>query len=166
MNARSMKRSAARSRGASRSAKRANAFTRAMGRARRGGQEDDVEMGLPEQRRQDDEEMRINQLSDAEEGRSSSPPNMPGDPDSRVSLMEQGKAYKSSGDKYYDPNAYEKVGGKRRRSKKYYKEKASKTRKGKKDFVTHKGDKYYNRKGHRQTKRKKSKGLFEQLFGL
>ena len=31
----------------------------------------------------------------------------------------------------------------------------SKTRKGRKDFVTHKGDKYYNRKGHRQQKNKK-----------
>jgi len=54
-----------------------------------------------------------------------------------------------------------------RGGKKFYKGKASKTRKGRKDFVTHKGDKYFNRKGHRQTKRQgKSKSLFDQLFGL
>jgi hypothetical protein len=51
----------------------------------------------------------------------------------------------------------EKVGGKRRRgtkSKKHYKKGAmSKTRKGRKDFVTHKGDKYFHRRGHRQTTR-------------
>ena len=29
---------------------------------------------------------------------------------------------------------------------------ASKTRKGRKDFITHKGDKYYNADGHRQSK--------------
>ena len=29
------------------------------------------------------------------------------------------------------------------------------TRKGRKDFVTHKGDKYYHRKGHRETKNRK-----------
>ena len=34
---------------------------------------------------------------------------------------------------------------------------ASKTRKGRKDFVTHKGDKYYNRKGHRQSRNAKGK---------
>jgi hypothetical protein len=165
--ARSMKRSASMRRAASRSAARGKAKSRARGRARRGGVEDDIEMGVKEQRRQDAEEEKRNELSYAEEGRSSSPPNMPGDPDSRVNLMEQGRAFKK-GDDYYDPNAYEKVGGKkRRRSKKFYKGKASKTRKGRKDFVTHKGDKYFNRKGHRQTKRQgKSKGLFEQLFGL
>jgi hypothetical protein len=51
----------------------------------------------------------------------------------------------------------EKAGGKRRRgnkSKKHYKKGAmSKTRKGRKDFVTHKGDKYFHRRGHRQTTR-------------
>lgn len=166
--ARSMKRSASMGRAASRSAARGKAKSRARGRARRGGVEDDIEMGVKEQRRQDAEEEKRNELSYAEEGRSSSPPNMPGDPDSRVNLMEQGRAFKK-GDDYYDPNAYEMVGGKRRRrkSKKFYKGKASKTRKGRKDFVTHKGDKYFHRKGHRQTKRQgKSKGLFEQLFGL
>ena len=30
------------------------------------------------------------------------------------------------------------------------KDNASRTRKGRKDFVTHKGDKYYNRRRHRQ----------------
>jgi hypothetical protein len=34
---------------------------------------------------------------------------------------------------------------------------ASKSRKGKKDFVTHKGDKYYNKKGHRQSRNAKGK---------
>ena len=31
----------------------------------------------------------------------------------------------------------------------------SKTRKGRLDFVTHKGDKFFNRKGHRQSKNRK-----------
>jgi|DEB0MinimDraft_10_1074344.scaffolds.fasta_scaffold06746_1 hypothetical protein len=163
--ARSMKRSASMGRAASRSAARGKAKARAMGRAKRGG-EDDIEMGREEQKRQDAEEMKRNDLSFAEEGRSRSPPIMQGDPDSRVDLMEKGRAFKK-GDDYYDPKAYLNVGGKRRRSKKFYKGKASKTRKGRKDFVTHKGDKYFHRKGHRQTKRQgKSKGLFEQLFGL
>jgi hypothetical protein len=35
--------------------------------------------------------------------------------------------------------------------------KKSKTRKGRKDFVTHKGNKYYNRKGKRQTKNRKGR---------
>lgn len=136
------------------------------GRARRGG-EDDIEMGITEQERQDAEEMKRNELSFAEEGRSPSPPNMPGHPDGRMDLMEKGRAFKKGEDNYYDPDAYKMVGGKRRRSKKFYKGKASKTRKGRKDFVTHKGDKYFHRKGQRQTKRQgKSKGLFEQLFGL
>jgi hypothetical protein len=159
--ARSMKRSASMGRSASRSAAKGKAKARARGRARRGGLEDDIEMGRQEQKRQNEEEKKRNELSYAEEGRSYSPPNMPGDPDSRVSLMEEGKAFKK-GEDYYNPDAYEKVGGKRRRSKKFYKGKASKTRKGRKDFVTHKGDKYFHRKGHRQTKRQgKSKGLFK-----
>ena len=38
-----------------------------------------------------------------------------------------------------------------RRSRKHpHKGQRSRTRKGRKDFVTHKGDKYYNRRGHRQ----------------
>ncbi len=39
--------------------------------------------------------------------------------------------------------------------KKYRKGSASKTRRGKKNFVTHKGSKKYNRKGHRQSKNKR-----------
>lgn len=67
---------------------------------------------------------------------------------------------------------HEQAGGKRRRgnkSKKHYKKGAmSKTRKGRKDFVTHKGDKDYHRRGHRQSKRqgKKSKSLLARIFGL
>lgn len=66
----------------------------------------------------------------------------------------------------------EQAGGKRRRgnkSKKHYKKGAmSKTRKGRKDFVTHKGDKKFHRRGHIQTKRqgKKSKSLLSRIFGL
>ena len=116
--ARSMKRSASMGRAASRSAARGKAKAIAMGIAKRGGVEDDIEMGLAPKR--------------------ISP-----------TYGTQSK------------------GGKRRRSKKFYKGKASKSRKGRKDFVTHKGDKYFHRKGHRQTKiQGKSKGLFEQLFGL
>ena len=65
-----------------------------------------------------------------------------------------------------------KLGGKRRRgnkSKKHYKKGTmSKTRKGRKDFVTHKGDKDFHRRGRRQTKRqgKKSKSLLSRIFGL
>ena len=39
----------------------------------------------------------------------------------------------------------------------YKKGSRSKTRKGRKDFVTHKGSKYYNRRGHRQTRNAKGK---------
>jgi len=65
-----------------------------------------------------------------------------------------------------------KLGGKRRRgnkSKKHYKKGTmSNTRKGRKDFVTHKGDKDFHRRGHRQSKRqgKKSKSLLSRIFGL
>ena len=142
MNARSMKRSASMGRATSRSAARGKAKARAMGRARRGGEEHegDIKMGIKEQDNQN--------LIAMEEGRSPSPPNMPGEV-------------------YYNTDPDNMDGGKRRRSKKFYKGKASKTQKGRQDFVTHKEDKFYNRKGHRQTKRqRKSKGLFEQLFGL
>ena len=49
------------------------------------------------------------------------------------------------------------IGGKRRKSKSMKggnprKRMKSRTRKGRKDFVTHKGDKYYNRKGKRQSR--------------
>ena len=64
---------------------------------------------------------------------------------------------------------------------------ASKTRKGRLDYVTHKGDKYYNRRGHRQTRNakgqkgrpysrrkaptrkrssRKQKSLFSQILGI
>jgi hypothetical protein len=65
---------------------------------------------------------------------------------------------------------------------------ASKTRKGRLDYVTHKGSKYYNRRGHRQTRNakgvkgrpysrrkastrkrksaKKQKSLFSQILGI
>ena len=36
-----------------------------------------------------------------------------------------------------------------------FKGSASKTRRGRRNFITHKGDKDYNAKGHRQTKGKK-----------
>jgi hypothetical protein len=57
------------------------------------------------------------------------------------------------------------TGGKKHRSarrsrsaKKYPKKgMASKTRKGRKDYVTHKGNKFYNRKGKRQTKSRKGR---------
>ena len=124
------------------------------GRARRGG-EDDIEMGITEQERQNIDAM--------EQGRSPSPPTNYNPPPPSLSSMEKGLAPK----KLSNTIETQKKGGKRRRSKKFYKGKASKTRKGRQDFVTHKGDKFYNRKGHRQTKRQgKSKGLFEQLFGL
>lgn len=115
-------------------------------RAKRGGVEGDYdpELATKEQERQD--------LSDMEEGQSRIPQTVV-PREVSPQKMEEGFAPKK--------------GGKRRKSKKFYKGKASKTRKGRKDFVTHKGDKYFNRKGHRQTKRQgKSKSLFEQLFGL
>ena len=152
--ARSMKRSASMGRAASRSAARGKAKARAIGRARRGG-EDDLEMGITEQERQDIDAM--------EQGRSPSPPTNYNPPPPSLSTIERGLAPKRISPTY----GTQSKGGKRRRSKKFYKGKASKSRKGRKDFVTHKGDKYFNRKGHRQTKRQgKSKGLFEQLFGL
>ena len=44
-----------------------------------------------------------------------------------------------------------KKSAKGRRSRRHpHKGQASRTRKGRKDFVTHKGDKYYNRRHHRQ----------------
>ena len=49
-------------------------------------------------------------------------------------------------------------GGRRRKKSRHPKKgQKSKTRKGRLDFVTHKGDKYYNRKGHRQTRNRKGK---------
>lgn len=68
--ARSMKRSASMGRAASRSAARGKAKARAMGRAIRGG-EDDIEMGLDKQYKQDIDAM--------EQGRSPSSPTIPGE---------------------------------------------------------------------------------------
>jgi len=42
----------------------------------------------------------------------------------------------------------------------------SKTRKGRKDFVTHKGDKYFHRKGRRQSKSQTKKSFMAKLFGM
>ena len=56
------------------------------------------------------------------------------------------------------------MGGRRRRSRKARKSRKhpqkgqkSRTKKGRKDFTTKKGNKYYNRRGHRQTKNAKGK---------
>ena len=70
-----------------------------------------------------------------------------------------------SSKKKTDPNAPVYTGGRTRRRRSSRSRKgsnpkkgmASKTRKGRKDFVTHKGDKYYNRKGHRQSRNAKGK---------
>ena len=54
-----------------------------------------------------------------------------------------------------------------RRSKKHFRKGSpSKTRKGRKDFVTHKGDKKFHRRGHRQSKPQKKKSMIAQLLGL
>ena len=50
--------------------------------------------------------------------------------------------------------------------KHYKKGSASKSRKGRKDFVTHKGDKKYHRRGHRQSKPQKRKSMLAKLLGL
>ena len=42
--------------------------------------------------------------------------------------------------------------GGRKKTKRYRKGSRSKTRRGRKDFVTHKGSKKYNRRGHRQSR--------------
>jgi hypothetical protein len=165
----SMKRSASMKRAASRSASRGKAKARSMGRAKRGGEETDLESGHREQVRLNEQR----QMQRMEEGRSESPPPSNSIQGKSMSAMEEGRGPKlfiPSRNKSIEgtlPTGDEMVGGKRRKSKKYYKGKKSKTRKGRKDFVTHKGDKYYHRKGHRQTKRQnKKKGLFEQLFGV
>ena len=45
------------------------------------------------------------------------------------------------------------LGGKRKmRTRRYKKGSMSKTRRGRKDFITHKGSKKYNRRGHRQSR--------------
>ncbi len=85
-----------------------------------------------------------------------------------ASQMEQGKSKfspKAKGD--------EMLGGRKRTSRKAKKTKKhfrkgspSKTRKGRKDFVTHKGDKKFHRRGHRQSKPQKKKSMIAQLLGL
>lgn len=66
---------------------------------------------------------------------------------------------------YSNPSSY---GGKRGKKKGKHSKKsmkggypkkgmASRTRRGRKDFITHKGDKMYNRKGHRQRTNKKGR---------
>jgi len=83
-------------------------------------------------------------------------------------LSKIGEALGFGGDKSDQPAA---VSGGRRRKRKGRKTKRrsrkgkshpkkgqrSKTRKGRLDFRTHKGDKYYNRNGHRQTRNRKGK---------
>ena len=54
------------------------------------------------------------------------------------------------------PGAAPTVGG-RRRSRRFRKGSKSKTRRGRKDFVTHKGSKSYNRRGHRQSRNAKGR---------
>ena len=81
-----------------------------------------------------------------------------------------GEALGFGGDKSDQPAAAAAAGGRRRKRKgrktkrksrkgKRHPKKGqrSKTRKGRLDFVTHKGDKYYNRKRHRQTRNRKGK---------
>ena len=131
--------------------------SRGKGRSRRGG-DGDEEMGLAYEEA----------LSSMEKGRSHSPPTVVSPVSNPVyNSVSRPRQTKST----YNPKGDEMVGGKRRRGKKskkhFRKGSASKTRKGKKDFVTHKGDKDYNRRGHRQHKPKKSrKSLFAQLFGI
>jgi len=102
-----------------------------------------------------------------EEGRSDSPTNIPRSNNSYPVTVSTVKINK------YNPKGDEKVGGKRRntrrarKSKKHYKKgSASKSRKGRKDFVTHKGDKKYHRRGHRQSKPQKNKSMLAKLLGL
>ena len=45
--------------------------------------------------------------------------------------------------------------GKKRTRRHPHKGQRSKTRKGRKDFITHKGDKAYNRSGHRQYRKRR-----------
>jgi hypothetical protein len=128
--------------------------SRGKGRSRKGG---DEELGLGPEK-----------AADAmEQGRSYSPPTI----SSIISKPISRPKSTSTKSTKFNPKGDEMVGGKRRRGKKskkhFRKGSASKTRKGRKDFVTHKGDKDYNRRGHRQHKSKKSrKSLFAQLFGI
>ena len=117
-------------------------------RGRKGG--GDIEEGNPEK----EEYARKTPEELAEEGRSPSPVNLP----TTEEKMEEGSLYSKL------------FGGKRKSRKHPRKGQMSKTRKGRKDFVTHKGDKMFNRKGHRQSRRanksKKGKPYFMKIFGL
>lgn len=120
-------------------------------RHKRGLKGGDIEDGLPEE-----EEPKPKAPEDlAEEGRSPSPVAVP----TQEEKMEEGTLFASI------------FGGGKRKSRKHPKKgQMSKTRKGRKDFITHKGDKMFNRKGHRQSRRakstKKGKPYFMKLFGL
>lgn len=125
----------------SRSRKRRMSHSR---RVKRGGVEPedwDIEMGTSD-------------LQAAEEGRSQSPP-----PPTEMELQEENQSE-------YNPDADQMVGGKRRTKRHFKKGMPSKTRKGRKDFVTHKGDKYFHRKGHRQSKSQTKKSFMAKLFGM
>lgn len=100
-----------------------------------------------------DIETGISDLQAAEEGRSQTPP--PTEMD-----LQDGNQSK------YNPDADQMVGGKRRTKRHFKKGMPSKTRKGRKDFVTHKGDKYFHRKGHRQSKSQTKKSFMAKLFGM
>ena len=128
--------------------------SRGKGRSRKGG---DEELGLGP----------ATAIKEMEEGRSRSPPTIVSPNVPRLTIPKSTSTKSTK----FNPKGDEMVGGKRRRGKKskkhFRKGSASKTRKGRKDFVTHKGDKDYNRRGHRQHKPKKSrKSLFAQLFGI
>jgi len=134
--------------------------SRSRARSRRGGMFKAINNSLKSM--VDGMDWRENPLSQAEKGRSLSPPNFP--PSVNTTPLTVSKGSKK-GD--------EMVGGKRRKtrrgrkSKKHYKKgSASKTRKGRKDFVTHKGDKKYHRRGHRQSKPQKRKSMLAKLLGL
>jgi hypothetical protein len=127
-----------------------------------------------------------------EKGRSMSPPGVPSQKqtiirptpikiDSKTSSsnddankMEQGKSKyspKSKGDEMLGGRKRKSRRARRsrrsRRSKKHFRKGSpSKTRKGRKNFVTHKGDKKFHRRGHRQSKPQKKKSMIAQLLGL
>jgi hypothetical protein len=96
-----------------------------------------------------DIETGVSDLQEAEEGRSQTPP-----PPTDMGIQE------------YNPDADQMVGGKRRSKRHFKKGMPSKTRKGRKDFVTHKGNKYFHRKGHRQSKSQTKKSFMAKLFGM
>ena len=88
-----------------------------------------------------------------------------------ASQMEQGKSKfspKAKGDEMLGGRKRKSRRARRsRRSKKHFRKgSSSKTRKGRKDFVTHKGDKKFHRRGHRQSKPQKKKSMIAQLLGL